>query len=127
MDSISSLLKYQESVIESLEQENSKWTEGTAGFELQKHVEEAKAYYQKLLQIQQDVLIIQEKTNSMKKRAFKLQQEKERQALDMEQRRQKRQETDKKLSPVIRLQQDGSSGSSSSPLSSASSSVPRSK
>lgn len=103
MDCITNLLKYQESVIESLEQENSKWDEGTASIEMQRHVDEAKHYYQKLIKMQQDVSLIQEKTNHLKSRSQKLQKEKERQAMEMEQRKRQKQETDQKLSPVMRL------------------------
>lgn len=117
MDSIASLIKYQESVIESLEQENIKWNEGTVGIRIQEQVDQAKQYYQKLMKIQQDVHMIQDKTENLKKRAYKLQKEKEKEALETEQRRQRRQETDKRLSPVIRL--DGGSSGSGTPSSTA--------
>ena len=115
MDSLSELIKYQESVFESLEQENDKWREGTSELGIEARVEEARHYWNKLLKVQQDVRLLQEKTNGMKKRSQRLQKEMEKAALDMEHRRQKRQETDKKLSPVIRV-----GGSSGSPLAASS-------
>ena len=103
MDSLKELVKYQESVIESLEQENEKWTEGTSVIDLQQHLKQAQHYCQKLFKLQQDIRAIQDKTNNMKKRAAKLHSYMERQALDMEQRRQRQQDTDKKLSPIITI------------------------
>jgi len=90
------LLKYQVFVVESLEQENQKFHE----FDLQ--LKEAKDYLDRLLAIKQDVKTIQEKSQRLKQRALRLQDKKQKEALDMELKRDRVLEEERKLTPVFR-------------------------
>lgn len=116
MSSIKSLLTFQDIVLESLKIENNKFTESRQELDLEEAIEEARRYQVKLRKIKKDMESIQDRTNLMKAKAHRLHKQKQAQAMDMELRRDRMKEQEKKLSPVVRSPTQPSSSRNPDPL-----------
>ena len=107
------LLKYQSFISESLQQENNKFKECNQSFNFDSALKEAKVYQDKLNAMKKDVVSLQDKSQRLKERALKLHSKKQKEALDLELKRDRIQEEERKLSPLIRTSSVASSSSSS--------------
>lgn len=107
---------YQSSLLESIQQVNSKFDESIKGFDIESEISKARAYQQKLLNIKRDMTVSRERSAKLRTRALKLQEEKQRAALDQELKKDRIKQREKQLSPVVRTSSasvDESSNSSS--------------
>ncbi|KAI1290322.1 Biogenesis of lysosome-related organelles complex 1 subunit 6 [Halotydeus destructor] len=108
MENVDELLRYQKSVIETIQQENQKQLEATKPIDLDTIINRAKLYHKKLVGIKKDMDMISEKSEKLKVRAIKLQADKQREALMAELEKERQKERDKKLSPVVVVNAEGS-------------------
>ncbi|CAL1271721.1 unnamed protein product [Larinioides sclopetarius] len=99
--SLAELTRNQNIVIETLEQENARVSDGLTAYPLDEMFSRIKLYHQKVLLLKKDMLTIHERTSKLKKRAMKLQQQKQKEALQKELQRDREIERDKQLAPKI--------------------------
>ncbi|XP_054721252.1 biogenesis of lysosome-related organelles complex 1 subunit 6-like [Uloborus diversus] len=99
--SLQELTKNQNIVIETLQQENVKFSEVLKLHHLTDMFSRIKHYNAKVLSIRKEMLAIHERTAKLKKRAMKLQQQKQKEALQKELLRDREIERDKQLAPKI--------------------------
>ncbi|GIY35137.1 uncharacterized protein CDAR_206911 [Caerostris darwini] len=99
--SLTELIRNQNIVIETLEQENTRVFEALKTYPLDEMYTKIKLYHQKVLLLKKDMLAIHERTSKLKKRAMKLQQQKQKEALQKELQRDREIERDKQLAPKI--------------------------
>ncbi|XP_056134172.1 biogenesis of lysosome-related organelles complex 1 subunit 6 [Lampris incognitus] len=91
------LSKNQVILLETLDQEVTKFRECNALLNLNSLFTEAKVYHNKLVNIRKEMIMLHEKTTKLKKRALKLQQQKQKEALEKEQQREKELERERQL------------------------------
>nr|XP_054750613.1 biogenesis of lysosome-related organelles complex 1 subunit 6-like [Lytechinus pictus] len=96
-ESLSELTRNQVLLIETLQQENRKFSENKVVDDLTKMMLEAKVYQGKLTAIKKEMTSLHEKSNKLKKKALKLQQQKMKENLEKEQQREREIEEDRKL------------------------------
>ncbi|XP_042680128.1 biogenesis of lysosome-related organelles complex 1 subunit 6 [Centrocercus urophasianus] len=84
-------------LLETLEQEITKFKECNFIIDINALFTEAKHYHSKLVNIRNDMMMLHEKTSKLKKRALKLQQKKQKEELEREQQREKELEREKQL------------------------------
>ncbi|XP_068168132.1 biogenesis of lysosome-related organelles complex 1 subunit 6 [Antennarius striatus] len=84
-------------LLDTLDQEVTKFKECNTLLDLSSLFAEAKVYHNKLVNIRKEMITIHEKTTKLKKRAMKLQQQKQKEALEKEQLREKELERERQL------------------------------
>ncbi|XP_029354164.1 biogenesis of lysosome-related organelles complex 1 subunit 6 [Echeneis naucrates] len=84
-------------LLDTLDQEVTKFRECNALLDLNSLFTEAKLYHTKLVNIRKEMILLHEKTSKLKKRVLKLQQQKQKEALEKEQRREKELERERQL------------------------------
>ncbi|ETE64243.1 Pallidin, partial [Ophiophagus hannah] len=91
------LTQNQEVLLETVQQEISKFKECSSILDINMLFSEAKHYHNKLVNIRKEMLMLHEKTSKLKRRALKLQQKRQKGELEREQRREKELEREKQL------------------------------
>ncbi|XP_053128633.1 biogenesis of lysosome-related organelles complex 1 subunit 6 [Hemicordylus capensis] len=91
------LTQNQEVLLETLQQEISKFKECNSVLDINALFSEAKYYHAKLLNIRKEMMMLHDKTSKLKKRALKLQQKRQKEELEREQQREKELEREKQL------------------------------
>ncbi|XP_008308738.1 biogenesis of lysosome-related organelles complex 1 subunit 6 [Cynoglossus semilaevis] len=84
-------------LLDTLDQEVTKFRECNTIHDLNLLFTEAKVYHNKLVTIRKEMIMLHDKTTKLKKRALKLQQQKQREALEKEQQREKELERERQL------------------------------
>ncbi|XP_062280861.1 biogenesis of lysosome-related organelles complex 1 subunit 6 [Scomber scombrus] len=84
-------------LLDTLDQEVTKFRECNALLDLNSLFTEAKIYHNKLVNIRKEMIMLHEKTTKLKKRALKLQQHKQKEELEKEQQREKELERERQL------------------------------
>ncbi|XP_048025264.1 biogenesis of lysosome-related organelles complex 1 subunit 6 isoform X1 [Megalobrama amblycephala] len=84
-------------LLDTLEQEVTKFRECNAMIDLNALFTEAKVYHSKLVNIRKEMIVLHDKTTRLKKRALKLQQHKQKEDLEREQQRERELEREKRL------------------------------
>lgn len=84
-------------LLDTLEQEITKFKECNSVLDINALFSEAKHYHNKLVNIRKEMMILHEKTTKLKKRALKLQQKRQKEELEREQQREKELEREKQL------------------------------
>ncbi|XP_077477801.1 biogenesis of lysosome-related organelles complex 1 subunit 6 [Stigmatopora argus] len=84
-------------LLDTLDQEVTKFQECNALLDLNSLFTEAKVYHNKLVNIRKEMILVHERTTKLKKRALKLQQHKQKEALEREQQREKELERERQL------------------------------
>ncbi|XP_073424582.1 biogenesis of lysosome-related organelles complex 1 subunit 6 isoform X1 [Dendrobates tinctorius] len=84
-------------LLDTLEQEMSKFRECNSILDINTLFSEAKHYHNKLVNIRKEMILLHEKTSKLKKRALKLQQKKQEENLKQEQQRERELEREKQL------------------------------
>jgi hypothetical protein len=84
-------------ILETLQQENAKFNECQIFHEVNDVMDKAKVYHTKLLNIKKEMLSLHEKSAELKRRAVRIQQEKQKEALHREHRREQELEKERKL------------------------------
>ncbi|KAM7424474.1 hypothetical protein PAMA_000695 [Pampus argenteus] len=84
-------------LLDTLDQEVTKFRECNGLLDLNSLFTEAKVYHNKLVNIRKEMIVLHEKTTKLKKRALKLQQLKQKEALEKEQQREKELERERQL------------------------------
>lgn len=95
------LIKYQQSVIETINRENEKCDELKNELNLDEEIKLTAIYKSKLDQIVRDIASIKNKSEKLKQRALKLQERKQKEALKAEQNKDKQKQLDNDLVPVV--------------------------
>nr|XP_009938596.1 PREDICTED: biogenesis of lysosome-related organelles complex 1 subunit 6 [Opisthocomus hoazin] len=88
-------------LLETLEQEISKFKECNSILDINALFSEAKHYHNKLVNIRNEMMMLHEKTSKLKKRALKLQQKRQKEELEREQQREKELEREKQLTAKL--------------------------
>ncbi|XP_037312851.2 biogenesis of lysosome-related organelles complex 1 subunit 6 [Pungitius pungitius] len=84
-------------LLDTLDQEVTKFRDCNALLDLNSLFTEAKVYHNKLVNIRKEMIMLHEKTTKLKKRALKVQQQKQKEALEKEQQREKELERERQL------------------------------
>ncbi|CAH1252224.1 BLOC1S6 [Branchiostoma lanceolatum] len=87
----------QEVMIEAMQHENTRFTESEATKSLGELLSEAKRYHNKLVLIRKEMVALHEKSTKLKKRALKLQQQKQKEDLHKEQQKERELEKERQL------------------------------
>lgn len=95
------LIKYQQSVIETINRENEKCDELRTELNLDEEIKLATIYKSKLEQICKDITLIKDRSEKMKQRAIKLQERKQKELLKAELNKDKQKQMDNNLVPVV--------------------------
>ncbi|KAL5019728.1 hypothetical protein ScPMuIL_002620 [Solemya velum] len=98
---LSEVLQNQQILTESVQQENSKFTECTAMENLSEMMAMTKKYQTKLLNIKKEMSALQDRSLRLKKRALKLQQQKQKEELQRAQQREKEFERERALTAKV--------------------------
>lgn len=98
---LNELTRNQNIVTETLQQENTRFAEALKLFNLDDVFSRAKLYHAKLQQIKKDMVLVHERSTKLKKRALRLHQQKQKEALLKEQQRDRELERDKQLAPKL--------------------------
>ncbi|XP_077173761.1 biogenesis of lysosome-related organelles complex 1 subunit 6 [Paroedura picta] len=91
------LTQNQEVLLETLQQEISKFKECNSVLDINMLFSEAKYYHNKLVNVRKEMLVLHDKTSKLKKRALRLQQKRQKEELEREQQREKELEREKQL------------------------------
>lgn len=91
------LTKNQVILLDTLDQEVTKFRECNALLDLNSLFTEAKVYHSKLINIRKEMMMLHEKTSKLKKRALRLNQQRQKEALEKEQQREKELERERQL------------------------------
>ncbi|XP_004066946.1 biogenesis of lysosome-related organelles complex 1 subunit 6 [Oryzias latipes] len=84
-------------LLDTLDQEVTKFRECNTLQDLNSLFTEAKVYHHKLVNIRKEMIMLHEKSTKLKKRALKLQQQKQKEVLEKEQQREKELERERQL------------------------------
>ncbi|KAM6979829.1 biogenesis of lysosome-related organelles complex 1 subunit 6 [Aplochiton taeniatus] len=84
-------------LLDTLDQEVTKFKECNALLDLNSLFTEAKVYHNKLINIRKEMMMLHEKTTKLKKRALRLNQQRQKEALEKEQQREKELERERQL------------------------------
>ncbi|TRZ01974.1 hypothetical protein DNTS_024152 [Danionella cerebrum] len=84
-------------LLDTLEQEVTKFRECNALIDLNALFTEAKVYHGKLVNIRKEMMLLHERTSRLKKRVLKLQQHKQKEDLEREQQREREMERERRL------------------------------
>ncbi|XP_073320287.1 biogenesis of lysosome-related organelles complex 1 subunit 6 [Pagrus major] len=84
-------------LLDTLDQEVTKFRECNTLLDLNSLFTEAKVYHNKLVNIRKEMIMLHEKTTKLKKRALRLQQLKQKEELEKEQQREKELERERQL------------------------------
>ncbi|XP_029623831.1 biogenesis of lysosome-related organelles complex 1 subunit 6-like [Salmo trutta] len=84
-------------LLDTLDQEVTKFRECNSLLDLNSLFTEAKFYHGKLVNVRKDMIMLHEKTTKLKKRALKLQQQRQKEAMEKEQQRDKELERERQL------------------------------
>ncbi|KAG9352236.1 hypothetical protein AGOR_G00165530 [Albula goreensis] len=84
-------------LLDTLEQEITKFRECNSLLDINSLFTEAKVYHNKLVNIRKEMMMLHDKTTKLKKRALKLQQQRQKEALEKEQQREKELERERQL------------------------------
>lgn len=84
-------------LLDTLDQEITKFKECNSLLDLNSLFTEAKIYHTKLVNIRKEMMVLHDKTTKLKKRALKLQQQRQKEALEKEQQREKELERERQL------------------------------
>lgn len=99
--SLTELTRNQSIIIETMQQENTRFTECINLYHLDDLFAKAKHYHSKLQYIKKEMTMLHERSNKLKRRALKLQQQKQKEALQREQQREREMEHEKQLIPKV--------------------------
>ncbi|XP_015283408.1 PREDICTED: biogenesis of lysosome-related organelles complex 1 subunit 6 [Gekko japonicus] len=91
------LTQNQEVLLETLQQEISKFKECNSVLDINMLFSEAKYYHNKLVNVRKEMMMLHDKTSKLKKRALRLQQKRQKEELEREQQREKELEREKQL------------------------------
>lgn len=108
MNSNDHLSRYQDSLLDSVRQENNKFEECLKSFDIESEIAKARLYHHKLVNIKREMTVTKERSLKLKARALKLQEEKQKTALDQELKKDRIKQREKQLSPVVRSSSSGS-------------------
>ncbi|XP_056334286.1 biogenesis of lysosome-related organelles complex 1 subunit 6 [Danio aesculapii] len=84
-------------LLDTLEQEVTKFRDCNTMVDLNALFTEAKVYHSKLVNIRKEMIVLHDKTSRLKKRALKLQQHKQKEELEREQQREREMERERRL------------------------------
>nr|XP_057945123.1 biogenesis of lysosome-related organelles complex 1 subunit 6 [Doryrhamphus excisus] len=84
-------------LLDALDQEVTKFRDCNTLLDLNSLFTEAKIYHNKLVNIRKEMILIHERTTKLKKRALKLQQQQQKEALEKEHQREKELERERQL------------------------------
>ncbi|XP_078667476.1 biogenesis of lysosome-related organelles complex 1 subunit 6-like [Branchiostoma floridae x Branchiostoma belcheri] len=96
-DKLDELIRNQEVMIEAMQHENTRFSESEATKSLGELLSEAKRYHSKLVLIRKEMVALHEKSTKLKKRALKLQQQKQKEDLHKEQQKERELERERQL------------------------------
>ncbi|XP_045214193.2 biogenesis of lysosome-related organelles complex 1 subunit 6-like [Mercenaria mercenaria] len=99
--SLNEVLHNQEVLIETVQQENSKFTESASMKQLIETMQEAKAYHGKLVNLKREMNSLMDKSTKLKRRAVKLQQEKQKEELRKAVQQEREQERERMLTAKV--------------------------
>lgn len=94
---LNELTQNQRILLETVQHENTKFSENEHMRRLTETMNKAKQYHTKLLEIKKEMAALHEKSAKIKKRALKLQQQKQKEALQREQQKEKELERERRL------------------------------
>lgn len=86
--------KYQETITDSLKQENDKYEELERKHHLDQMISKARDYHERLVNLKRNMLIIKDRSAKLKKKADKM-------LVDNERTRERREMLEKHLEPVV--------------------------
>ncbi|XP_048748815.2 biogenesis of lysosome-related organelles complex 1 subunit 6-like isoform X1 [Ostrea edulis] len=99
--SLDDLLQNQQFLIETVQQENAKFTDCKDMEEIRQIMSQARRYQMKLLNLKKEMNALSDKSGKLKKRAVKLQQQKQKEDLQRVHQREREQEREKMLEAKV--------------------------
>lgn len=99
--SLDDLLQNQQFMVESVQQENAKFTDCQDMEEITKTMVQAKKYHLKLINLKKEMNALSEKAAKLKRRAVKIQQQKQKEDLQKVHQREREQEREKMLEAKV--------------------------
>lgn len=93
--------KYQESITDSMRRANDKFNEIVAIHNLDQVTSKARDYHEKLCNIKRSMLIIRDKTTRLKRRTNKILEDKNREDIEKQRSRERREILERHLEPVV--------------------------
>lgn len=93
--------KNQDAIMGSIEQENLRYHDMQSANDLDSMISRAKQYQDKLLDIKKSMLIVKDKTIRLRRKAVKLLEDKNKEALELQRTRERREMLERHLEPVV--------------------------
>lgn len=100
------ICRQQNSLAASLKQENDSYAELEKAYNLDHMISTAKENHEKLVNIKRSLLLIKDKTTRLKKRATKMLEDKNRDDLEKQRSRERREMLERHLEPVVNTKRD---------------------
>uniref|UniRef100_A0A131XPJ2 Biogenesis of lysosome-related organelles complex 1 subunit 6 n=1 Tax=Ixodes ricinus TaxID=34613 RepID=A0A131XPJ2_IXORI len=100
---LADLTKNQHLLIDTVQQENGRFSEVQEMYHIEDVFQRAKLYHAKLVKIKKDMADLYQRSKKLKKRALKLQQQKQKEALQTAQQRERELEREKQLLAKVAL------------------------
>ncbi|KAG0431797.1 hypothetical protein HPB47_021443 [Ixodes persulcatus] len=100
---LADLTKNQHLLIDTVQQENGRFSEVQEMYNIEDVFQRAKLYHAKLVKIKKDMADLYQRSKKLKKRALKLQQQKQKEALQTAQQRERELEREKQLLAKVAL------------------------
>lgn len=91
----------QKSIIESIEHESARYDDMQATNDLDSMISKAKLYQDKLMNIKKNMLIVKDKTIRLRRKAVKILEDKNKEALELQRSRERREMLERHLEPVV--------------------------
>lgn len=93
--------KNQEAIIETIERENDRYDQMQSAYDLDSLISKARQYQDKLLNIKKDMLIVKDKTIRLRRKAVKIIEDKNKEALELQRNRERNEILERHLEPVV--------------------------
>lgn len=95
------VIKYQQSISVPLRRENDKFSELDMRYNLDELITRARDYHEKLVNVKKSMLLLRDKTSKLRRRSLKLLEEKNREDIENQRSKERREILEKHLEPVI--------------------------
>lgn len=97
------ICKNQESIIDSVKQENDNYARLDEAYDLDYMISKAREYHDKLVNIKRTMLIMKDRTTRLKRKASKLLEDRNREDLELQRSRERREMLERDLEPVVNI------------------------
>lgn len=106
MSNMDEVFKYQESISDSIVSANDKFQLVEQTHNIDQVLSRVKDYHEKLITVKRSLLLLKDKSSKLRRRANKILEEKNREDIERQRSRERREMLEKHLEPVVNTRRD---------------------